>query len=161
VKHFEKSIRAVSQVCDRVAQLAVVAMMLIAVGNIVLRVIWRPVYGTYDMITVVGSIAVAFALAYCAVRGGHIAVEIIVQRLPLMAQAVIGSITGILSLGIFAIITWQLWLYGTDMWRVGNVTMSIYIPFYPFIYGVSFGCGVLLLVILVDLIKSVAKAVGK
>ncbi|MBA7659080.1 hypothetical protein ES703_67044 [subsurface metagenome] len=83
------------------------------------------------------------------------------QRFSERVQAIIGSITGILGVGIFAIVSWQSWVYGTDMWRMGERSMSVYIPLHPFAYGVSFGCAVLCVVVLVDLIKSLAKAVGK
>jgi TRAP-type C4-dicarboxylate transport system permease small subunit len=161
VDYFERVIHSISRVCDRIAQCAVVAMMLIIVGNVVLRIFWRPIYGTYDVVMLLGSITVAFALGYCAVRRGHIAVEIVMDRFPQRVQAIIDSITGILSVGIFAIVAWQCWVYGTDMWECGEVTMSVYIPVHPFIYGVGFGCAVLCAVALVDLIKAVSKAVSK
>ena len=159
--HFSKIIHSLSRVCDSIAQCAVVAMMIIVVSNILLRIIWRPLYGTYDVVMLLGSIAVSFALGYCAVRKGHIAVEIVMSLFPQRVQAIIDSLTGILSVGIFAIVAWRCWVYGTDMWHRGEVTMSVYIPLHPFIYGVSIGCAVLCLVILVDLIKALEKAVRK
>ena len=159
--HFEKFVHSLSRVCNRVAQFAVAAMMLIVVGNILLRVFWRPIYGTYDVVMLLGSILVAFALGYCAVQRGHIAVELVIALLPKRVQAIIDSFTGILTVGMFAIIAWQCWVYGTDMRRVGEVTMSVYIPVYPFIYGVSFGIAVLCMVSLVDLFKALDKAVKK
>jgi TRAP-type C4-dicarboxylate transport system permease small subunit len=161
VDYFDRVIHSISRVCDRIAQCAVVAMMLIIVANVVLRIFWRPIYGTYDVVMLLGSIAVAFALGYCAVRRGHIAVEIVMEWFPPRVQAIIDSITGILSVGIFAIVAWQCWVYGTDMWHRGEVTMSVYIPVHPFIYGVGFGCAVLCAVVLVDLIKAVRKAVSR
>jgi TRAP-type C4-dicarboxylate transport system permease small subunit len=161
VDYFDRVIHLFSRVCDRIAQCAVVAMMLIVVGNVVLRLFWRPIYGTYDVVMLLGSITVAFALGYCAVRRGHIAVEIVMERFPPRVQAIIDSITGILSVGIFAIVAWQCGVYGTDMWHRGEVTMSVYIPVHPFIYGVGFGCAVLCAVAIADFIKAVSKAVSK
>jgi len=133
------------------------AMMLLVVGDITLRVIWQPIPGTYDVVGFIGAVLVAFAIAYCAVRGGHISVELVVSRLPKRVQWIISSITGILGLGIFALATWQCLVLAKDMRRVGEVSMSAHIPFYPYIYGVAFGCALLCLVILVDLGKSLAK----
>jgi len=45
-----------------------------------------------------------------------------------------------------------------DKWRLGELSMTALLPFHPYIYGVAFGCILLCLVILVDLIKSMAKA---
>lgn len=154
----DRFVRLLSKYCDRIAQFGVVAMMLLAVGNILLRIVWRPIFGTYDIIEFIGAILVAFAIAYCAVQRGHIQVELVVARFPQRVQGIIGSITGLLSLGIFALITWQCLVLASDMWRVGEVSMSALLPFYPYIYGVGFGCALLCLVILVDLGKSLAKA---
>jgi TRAP-type C4-dicarboxylate transport system permease small subunit len=159
--YFERVIHALTRVCNGLAQCAAVAMMLIVVGNIVSRIIWRPIYFTYDVVMILGSIVVAFALGYCAIQRGHIAVEIVMERFSQRVQAIVDSITGILGVGIFAIVAWQCLVYGTDMRRCGEVSMSVYIPLYPFIYGVGFGCALLCLVTLVDLIKALDKAVSK
>ena len=154
----DQFVRLLSKHCDRIAQFGVVAMMLLAVGNILLRMVWKPIFGTYDIIEFIGAILVAFAIAYCAVQRGHIQVELVVARFPQQVQGIIGSITGFLSLGIFALITWQCLVLASDMRRVGEVSMSALLPFYPYIYGVGFGIALLCLVILVDLMQSLVKA---
>ena len=162
--YFDRVVHSLSKFCDRIAQGAVMAMMLLVVANIIWRVvpkIGRPIFGTYDVVGFIGATLVAFAIAYCAVQGGHISVELVVARFPQRVQGIIGSITGFLSLGIFAVVTWQCVVLANDMWRVGEVSMSALLPFYPYIYGVGFGCALLCLVILVDLGKSLAKVVGK
>jgi hypothetical protein len=45
------------------------------------------------------------------------------------------------------------------MRRAGEVSMTALFPFYPYIYGIAFGCALLCLVILADLIQSAVKAV--
>jgi len=45
------------------------------------------------------------------------------------------------------------------MRRVGEVSMSAHISFYPYIYGVAYGCGLVSLVIIIDIIKSLVKAI--
>jgi TRAP-type C4-dicarboxylate transport system permease small subunit len=158
---FDRIVRLLSKFCDRIAQAAVVAMLLLIVGNILLRIVWKPILGTYDIAGFIGAILIAFALAYCALQGGHIQVELLVTLFPERAQAIIGSITGIFSLFIFSLVTWQCIVLANDMRRVGEVSMSAHISFYPYIYGVAFGCGLLCMVILVDLIKSLVMAVKR
>jgi hypothetical protein len=48
-------------------------------------------------------------------------------------------------------------LYADDMRRAGELSMTSLTPFYPYIYAIAFGCGLLCLVILVELIKSIAE----
>lgn len=155
----ERIVHLLSEFCDRIAQAAVIAMMLLIVGNILGRKFWKPIYGTFDFVGFLGAILVAFAIAYCAVKKGHIEVEMVVARLPERAQGIIGSITHTLSLGIFSLITWQCIVLANDMRRSGELSMTALVPSYPYIYAIAFGCALLCMVILVDIIKSLVKAV--
>jgi TRAP-type C4-dicarboxylate transport system permease small subunit len=157
---FDKVVASVTRFFDRIAQAGVVAMMLLVVGNILLRVVWRPIFGAYDYVQFIGATLVSFAIAYCAVQKGHIYVELVVARFPEQVQGIIGSITGILSLGIFGIISWQCVVFAGDAWRVGETSMGTQVPLFPYIYGVALGIALLCLVILVDLGKSLVKAVS-
>jgi TRAP-type C4-dicarboxylate transport system permease small subunit len=149
----------VSKVCDRIAQAGLFAMLLLATSNILLRKFGKPIYGAYDYVCFLSTIVVAFAIANCAVKRGHTQVELLVARFSRRAQGIVDSITGILSLGIFSLITWQSIALGNDMRRAGEVSMTSLEPFYPYIYAIAFGCALLCLVILVDLMKSLVKAV--
>ncbi len=155
----ERLVHWVSEFCDRIAQVAVIAMMLLVVGNILGRLVWKPIYGTFDFVGFLGAILVALALAYCALKKGHIAVELIMMRLPERVQGIIGILTHMLSLGIFVLITWQCIVLGNDMRRSGELSMTALVPFYPYLYAIAFGCGLLCIVILIDIIKSLVKAV--
>jgi hypothetical protein len=62
-------------------------------------------------------------------------------------------------LGIFGLITWQCLIFAGDAWRVGETSMGTQVPIYPYIYGVTLGIALLCLVIVVDLGRSLVKAV--
>jgi TRAP-type C4-dicarboxylate transport system permease small subunit len=159
VAFLDSIVRSVSKVCDKIAQAGLFAMLLLTTSNILLRKFGKPIYGAYDYVCFLSAIVVAFAIANCAVRRGHTQVELLVARFSRRAQGVVDSIMGILSLGIFSLITWQSIVLANDMRRAGETSMTSLEPFYPYIYAVAFGCALLCLVILVDLMKSVVKAV--
>lgn len=157
----ERIVHSLCKYCDWIARVGVVAMMLIAVGNIIMRAAGKPILGTYDFVSFIGAMLVAFAIAYCAVQKGHIEVELFVARLPERPREIITCITSFFSLGIFSVTTWQCVVLANDMWKHGELSMTALLPFYPYIYGVAFGFALLCLVILVDLIKSLVKAVKR
>lgn len=107
------------------------AMMLLVGGNILLRILGKPIVGTYDWTGLIGTIFIALALGYCGVQRNHVRVEFIVARFSQRVQAVVDSITGILSLGLFALAAWQSVVLGNDLWRKGDVSMTVQAPFYP------------------------------
>jgi TRAP-type C4-dicarboxylate transport system permease small subunit len=160
VAFLDSVVRWVSRLCDKIAQAGLFAMLLLTTSNIVLRkVVGKPIYGAYDYVCFLSTIVVAFAIANCAVQRGHTQVELLVARFSRRAQGIVDSITGILSLGIFSLITWQSIVLANDMRRAGEVSMTSLEPFYPYIYAIAFGCALLCLVILVDIMKSAVKAV--
>jgi len=157
--YFNRIVNFFTKFCDWIAQAAVVAMLLLLIGNILGRKVWKPIYGTFDFVSFINTILVAFAIPYCALKKGHTQVELVLERFSQRVQGIIDGITGILSLGIFSLITWQCVVFAIDMKRSGELSMTSLVPFYPYVYGIAFGCALLCLVILADLIKSAAKAV--
>jgi TRAP-type C4-dicarboxylate transport system permease small subunit len=157
----ERAVRFLSKLFDRISQAGVFAMMLLIVGNIMLRKVWKPIYGTYDYVSFLGTVVVAFTLANCAVEKGHTQVDLLVARFRPRVQGLIDSIMNILSLGMFSLVTWQCIVLGNNVKKAGEVSMTSLDPFYPYIYAIAVGCGLLCLVILTDIINSLFKAVKR
>jgi hypothetical protein len=57
-------------------------------------------------------------------------------------------------------IAWQSAVYGIDLRQSGEVSLTLQMPLYPIVYGIAFGCGLLALVLLMDLIKSFKKGLS-
>lgn len=159
--YLERAVYLLSRWSDRVAQGAVVIIMLLIVGNVLLRIAWKPILGTYDLVSFLGAVLISFALAHCAVQKGHVAIGVVVERLSQRAQAITDSITGIFSVGIFAVMGWQCIAYATKLWQVNVLSLTLLVPYFPVVYGVGFACIMLSLVLLVGFFKSVAEAVKK
>ena len=53
----------------------------------------------------------------------------------------------------FTIVSWQIARYATTLWQTGEVTETLRFAYFPFTYGVSLGCLVLALTLLVDFLK--------
>lgn len=153
-----------------IAGIAIVSMMLLTCADIILRLgvtayhkyhwailsPFRPIPGTYELVCFLGSVAVAFAMAHTSVEKGHVAVSLIVQLLPKRAQAFIESITSSFGFILFALLSWQSVLYANDLRSSGEVSLTLELPFYPFVYGISFAAFAVCLVLLVDLFKNLA-----
>lgn len=159
MEYFEKLIYVLSRWCDRVAQGAVIIMMLLLSTNIALRFFGKSILGTYDWTGLTGTIVIALALGQCGIQRGHVRVEFVMMLLPNRVQAVVDTITGILSLGLFTLAAWQSVVLGSEMWGKGDVSMTAQTPFHPFVYTIAFGCVLLWLVICIQTIKALRTAV--
>jgi|WetSurMetagenome_2_1015567.scaffolds.fasta_scaffold312751_2 TRAP-type C4-dicarboxylate transport system permease small subunit len=156
---FERIINSTVTFLFQISKICVFALMVLVVMNIILRKAWHSIYGTYDYVGFITTIMVTFGIGYLAYKKGHIAVDLLVERFPRRVQAIIDGIGSILSFGIFALISWQLIIYGNGVLKSGEHTLTSMTPFYPFVYGISLGMALLCLVLLVDFIKCLTKAV--
>lgn len=136
-----------------IAGFALVSMILMTGANIVIRIFWMPIRGTYELMGYFGAVVTAFALGYTQLGRGHIAVDILVLRFSERTQRILNGINYFICMVFFAIVAWQIAKYATTLWKTGEVTETLRIIYYPFTYGVSLGCFVLALVLLVDLLK--------
>jgi TRAP-type C4-dicarboxylate transport system permease small subunit len=147
-------IHTTSRWFNAVSCTAIITMTLLTCADVVLRLFGHPILGTYEMIGFLGSIVVSFSLAYTSVEKGHVSVEILVEKLPEKLQFVIDGIGAIIGAILFGLITWQSAVYALDMKSSGEVSMTLQMPVYPFLLGIAAGCGMLCLVLIIEIKKS-------
>ena len=136
-------------------------MMLLTCTDVILRYFRRPVPGTYELVCFLGAVAVAFSLAHTSVERGHVSVSFVVQLFPKRIQDLIACVTTGFGLLLFALIAWQSVIYANDLRMSGEVSLTLELPFYPFVYGVGFSAAVVCLILLSDLFKHLMKVVAK
>ncbi len=157
----ERSILSITQKINWVAAAAVLIMMVLTCADVILRFLRHPIPGTYETVGLLGAIVVSFSLAHTSVMRGHISVEFIVQRLPKTAQIVIDGINSLLGAALFGLITWQSMLYASNLMHTGEVSLTLQMPIYPFVYGIAVGSGMLCVVSLIDFLKSLKRTILK
>jgi len=140
---------------------AVVAMMLLTCADVILRLFRHPVPGAYEIVGFMGTVVISFSLAYTSLEKGHIAVELLVEKLPLRLRTGIDSLTSFIGAGLFSLITWQGMVYAADLKQSGEVSVTLTMPIYPFIYGMAAGSGLLCLVLLAEGLRSAARMVKR
>jgi len=144
-----------------IAGSAIVAMMLLTCTDVVLRYFRKPIPGTYELVCFLGAVAVAFAMAHTSVEKGHVAVSFVVSLLPQRIQGLIESITTSFGLIFFVLIAWQSVIYANDLRLSGEVSLTLELPFYPFVYGISFSAAIVCLILLSNLFNNLLKIFGK
>lgn len=131
-------------------------LMVLTVANVILRDVFNtPIRGTPELSEFMMVIVIFLALAWCAVTRKHVRVELIVTRLPSKVQIILDSITLLITLGIFVIITWQSIL---ESMVVYDTTSLLRLPHTPFYWIMTFGLAMFCLAIAVLLIENIAEA---
>jgi TRAP-type C4-dicarboxylate transport system permease small subunit len=120
-----------------------------------------PIPGAYEIAGFLGSVVVAFAIAYTQMLGGHIAIDWIVGRFPSRLQAVTKCLTSLAGAGLFVLASWESCLFALGLMQNGEVSPTQKIPFYPFVFGVAISCVPVALLLILDFFKAAGEAVRK
>lgn len=162
VERLEKFAQWLSNKVNWIAGIGLVAMLGLTVSDIIgVKFFKSPVPGAIEMIGFLGVVVTGFAIAFTQVRRGHIQVEFFVMRMPKRAQASTIALVSLLGIVLFGLLGWQSCEFGYTLQVTGEVSMTQGIPFYPFVYAIAFCCLPICLMLLVDFLKSVMKAVNK
>ena len=132
---------------------AVVFIMLLTCADVVLRFFGRPVPGAYELVGYAGAVIVALALARTSVERGHIAVELLVDRLPGRPRSLVEAVGSLAGAVLFGLLTWQSRVYASDLMESGDVSLTLGMPTWPFVYAVGAGTALLTAILLLDALR--------
>jgi len=154
---FEKGVHRLADLLNLVAGACLVGMTVLTCADVVLRLFRHPILGTYEIIGFLGATVAGFAMAYTTVKGGHVAVAVVVMRLSPRVQKGIFIITQLLGMVLFALLTWECVTYGNDLRTSGEVSLTLELPFFPVLYGLSLSAFMVCLVLWMDLWRVITK----
>ena len=143
-----KKIAASAQALNWIAAVSVAAMMLLTCADVILRLFRFHIPGTYEMVGFLGAVFVSFSLAKTSLDQGHIAVNFFVSRFPQKLRRTVSAFNIFISAVLFGL-AFRYCLYDAlDSKQVGEVSLTLQMPIYPFILGTAIGCGSLCIVLI-------------
>ncbi len=134
---------------------SLLALTLLATANVALRIFRAPVGGAYEVVSFLGAIVTAGALGYTQKRKDHIVVDILSDKFPDPVKRGFDRVSYILMFLFFSIVSWQTFVYGKRLAQTGELSETLKIAYYPFVFLVSAGFAVLALTILLDLVETI------
>ena len=133
---------------------SLLALTLLATMNVALRIFQVPASGTYELVSFLGAIVTAGALGYTQKRKDHIVVDILSEKFPAPVKRVLDRISYVMILAFFSIVSWQTFVYGIRLMATGELSETLKIAYYPFVFVVGAGFAVLALTTLLDLVET-------
>jgi TRAP-type C4-dicarboxylate transport system permease small subunit len=137
-----------------VGGVAVLALMALATINVGLRFVGVPFRGTYEFVGFLGAVVIAFALAYTQKRKDHIVVDILTEKFPKRVNRVLDGISYFVTMIFFAVVSWQVFVWAIKIWKSQEVSETLKVIYYPFIFSVAVGFAVFSLTLIVDFLKN-------
>ncbi|MCO5100924.1 MAG: TRAP transporter small permease [Burkholderiaceae bacterium] len=129
-----------SSTCLFVAKLAIAAMTLLTVADVVLRMLFRaPVPGTYELVGMLGAIGVAGALPHVQRTGAFIFVETVTEHFTGSAKRRLRGVTLGVEVVFLFVLAAQFILATEAIKRSGQVTDILHMPQWVVYAAVSIG----------------------
>lgn len=154
---FIKKLDSVGVILNRcliaVAGFFLVAMMVLTVANVFLRSFGMSLKGTFELMGYCGAIAAALALAKTQVARQHIAVDVLIRIFPRTLQIILSVIGSLIGVIFFVLAALQTWRMGNNFWQVNELSETLRIAYFPFVYAVSLGLAVIALVLAIQMLQ--------
>ena len=162
ISRVEPGVISTNKIMAYASGVALTAMMLLTVADVCGRYLFsKPIKGTYELVGFLLVGAGSLGLGYCQVKKAHIRVDFLLQRFPEKVRPVLTVLANFLGFSAFSLLCWRCALYAQYyISATGNATDTLHIPLFPFVVVLAVGTGMLALVLLIDLIKSITRVKG-
>lgn len=145
---YKRALRAVVLILAGVSSLAILAMIVVTLVDVLLRKSPWPFIGAYDIVEIAGAIAVAAALPYTTALKGHVAIEFFYHKLGRRGRLFLDVFLRLLSMTLFSFAAWQFVMYGNSIRANNQVSQTLKLPIFWLPWLIAFCLAVMVLVIL-------------
>lgn len=148
---FYSGIRRIIIVLALIAGLAILVMIGVTVTDVILRIFGTGITGAYDIVRIMGIIAISFSLPYVTAIKGHIAIEFFYHRFSRTGRIILDSSFRTISVLVFLLLAWRNILYGLLLLNSNQVMQTLPIPVFWIPWMISLSCVLMILTILYHL----------
>ncbi|OPY79896.1 MAG: 2,3-diketo-L-gulonate TRAP transporter small permease protein YiaM [Syntrophorhabdus sp. PtaU1.Bin058] len=100
----------------------------------------KPILGVPEMTEFLNVILICGAMLFTHMKGRHLEVSFVAERFPERVQIIIGASVNFISMILCFLMSWQSFSIAQEMRRNGELSDTLGIPLYPFIYYIALCC---------------------
>ena len=138
---------------NKISGIALTSMILLTVADVILRYFGKPITGSYELVSFAGGVVIGFALPFSSWMKAHIYMDFFILRLTKQKRDLTMIFTRVLGIILFLVAGIYLFKKGISLYKTGEVSMTLEMPFYPLAYGLGICCFVQCLILLSDIIR--------
>lgn len=132
-----KFTRKAARMLAYISVASAVAIAVITLSDVVGRNLGVPIQGAFELIQLLMILLVFSALPSVTLDREHVAVDIVHEALPFRGQRVATALSSLVSFAVFVFFAVQVWGRGDYLALTGEVTYTLNIALYPFVYLVA------------------------
>lgn len=152
--NLRKIILAVSDKASVIGGIALFGMIAVTCIDVIgTKVFKKPLIGSYEIVFLAQIVAIALSSTDTLIYGRHVHVEMFVLKLPGKIRRITACFVSILGLLLFAVLSWQGFLYAKSLKTASEVTGTLKIPLYPFAFVLGISGVLVCLVYIVKLLE--------
>jgi len=156
VSLFERT-KSINRIIYLVAGFALMFMMLLTVADVIMREFQKPIIGTFELVGLSAAVVIGFCIPYTTSLKSHISVDFFTMILSEKKKRVLLLFTRVLGIILFFLIGYDLLLMAQDLYRSGEVSLTIKMPTYPVAIGIGLCCFMQTFTLIVDFINTARK----
>lgn len=151
----------VENLANLLAAFAILALMMLGVGQIVMRSVFNsPISGYIDMVELSMASMAFLGAAYCQRLGAHIRMELFIGRLSGRALWVVETFATLVAIFIIAMLIYHSWGHFVRSYTLGDTTMDAEFAVWPSKLLVPLAFGIWLVRLLIQLAGSIRLAIN-
>jgi TRAP-type C4-dicarboxylate transport system permease small subunit len=112
-------------------------MVLVTLYDVIARQFRHPLIGGMEIISFGGAVVIGFALPYAQLKKANIYVDLLVEKLPRLAQINFRTVTSTIGIMLFLFLGYNFIIYGLDLIKTGEVSAGFRLPYYPITFGLA------------------------
>lgn len=143
----------ISRVMNLVGGTALVLMMLLTVSDVILRIFWKPILGTYELVSLTGALVVGFAIPKTSLDDAHVYVDFLVTGGPPKIRKTFRLITKFFGFVLFFLLAVYIIRKGGELYSANEVSLTLHVPLYPVAYALGLCSIAECMVLLVQMVE--------
>ena len=138
----------------KAAGVSLFVMMVMMTAHILGRKVGHPVPGAFEASEQLMVIVFSFPMAQIGLRKNHILFELVVRALSKKAQTILGILTHVVGLILFAPLTWKAWQVAWKSLSMGEYRQGVIdFPIWPFRVALAVGLSVFVVQMVISLAR--------
>ncbi len=157
MESFEKALMFITDKLKMIGAVFLFGMALLTCADVIGRLFKHPIFGSVELVSFMGVLAIAASLPFTHVNKGHIGVELFTRKFSKTTRNSIALCTESLSLALFAVVAWRMFCYALAMKESGELSMNLQLPEYVIVFILGCGFVVFTLTIINNIFKIISK----
>ena len=156
MKVIEMIIKWATRLSGYIAGIVLFGMMMLTTIDVICRYFFNAsILGVYEITEFMMLCVVFFSLSFAQKLKGHVAVNILVDRLSNKNRQIFDVCNFLISIIFLLLVAWMSSSQGIELFHSNRVSGNLTIPVYPFFFVLSLGCVAMALELIRDLINGI------